>query len=328
MSKPWRITRGDQQFTVKDIAELKLMAAQSRIRVGDLIQRPDSSDWFYASELSELKGLVKAKSADLEDIDYKPGRGRGASALRAVILLLGVAILGVGFAALYWMFNNAPDPAAQQIFGDHPGALGPLEALATEHATLLSEPDSRSAPKGEMLQDSRVSLIRKLGGFYEIQLADGATGWVGTTQVIPGYKFSQSDHDKYDPLFNPDRYLRLGNYAWTPRGDPKEPETLTDMMFEIANPTDYGMQGVILKLTFMDGTDNVIDEKNFEVPRLIPPNDALFLEGIEIDIAWNEDTRAQVDIYGARALLPAEYSRLKAEEEQRLKEEAAAAEEG
>ncbi len=141
---------------------------------------------------------------------------------------------------------------------------------------------------------------------------------------MPGYLFDQNLADTYDPLFNPDEYLQLSNYAWTPRGDPKEPETLTDMMFEIVNPTPYGMQGVILKLTFLDGTDNVIDVKNFEVPRLVPPEDSLFLEGIEVDLAWDEETRAQVDIYGARALLPAEYSKLKAEEDQRLLEEAEA----
>ena len=39
-------------------------------------------------------------------------------------------------------------------------------------------------------------------------------------------------------------------------------------------------------------------------------------------MAWDDDTRAEVEIFGARALLPSEFSRLKAEEDARLEAEA------
>jgi len=323
MSKPWRITRGDQQFTVKDVAELKLMAIGGKVAASDLVQAPESSEWLYATEVPQLKGLVKAKASD-DDIDFKPNRAGARKAIRSVLLLVNIGIVVGGCFALYTLYTTKPEAEGTQIFGDHEGALGPLEALATEYATLLSEPDSKAAKAGEVPKDSRLQLIRKLGDFYEIKLPTGETGWIGTGQLVPGYLFDQDLADTYDPLFNPDEYLKLSNYAWTPRGDPKLPETLTDMMFEIVNPTAYGMTGVILKLTFLDGADNVIEVKNFEVPRLVPPDDSLFLEGIEVELVWDEETRAQVDIYGARALLPAEYSKLKAEEETRLLAEAEA----
>lgn len=320
MSQPWRITRGDQQFTVKDVAELKLMGVGGKIHGGDLIQPPGSGEWLYATEVSELKGLIKITKVDEDDIDFvKPGSG---NAMRALLGLLAVAIIVVGFGVLYYIYTNAPDSTDQALFGDSPNALGPLDALATEYATLLAEPDGRAAQVGEVKKDSRVKMLRKLGDFYEVEGPSGQVGWLGIGQVVPGYKFKQELSDKYDPLFNPDRYLQMANYSWVPRDDPKLPRELTDMMFQLANPTEYGMQGVILKITFMDGSDNVIDTVNYEVPRILPPADSLHLEGIEIEIDWDEDTRAEVDILGARALLPAEYSRLKAEEQERLLKEA------
>ena len=60
MSTPWRITRGNDQFQAKDVAELKLLAIGGKIKAGDLIQPPGRSDWLYATEVPELDGLIKA----------------------------------------------------------------------------------------------------------------------------------------------------------------------------------------------------------------------------------------------------------------------------
>lgn len=323
MSTPWRITRGNDQFQAKDIAELKLLAVGGKIQAGDLVQPPGRTDWLYATEVPELDGLVKVKQRSDDEDDWQRSRTPN-NALRIIAFLLGVCIVSAGFYGLYWTYENRPDPQATALFGEHEGALNALEALATEHAALLKAPDSKSPSIGEVAKDERVMLIRKLGDFYEVKTGgqDGPTGWLGTGQVIPGYKFDQGMSDKYDPLFNPDNYLQLMNYAWTPSGEPGEPETLTNMLFELNNPTEYGMKGVMLRVTFKDGSDNIIDVKNIEVPRLVPPDDNLFIDGIEVDLDWTEETRAEVEIFGAQALLPAQYSRLKAEEEIRLAEEA------
>ena len=325
MSTPWRITRGDDQFQAKDVADLKLQAAGGKIQAGDLVQPPGRSDWLYASEVPELDGLVRAPKVDEEEQAWQRRRTPN-NVMRGVAILTGLAITGTGFFGLYWLYENRPDTKDSALFGDHPNALGPLEALATEHAALLKTPDAKGDKIGEVKKDQRVQLVRKLGGYYEIQTRDGLQGWLGTGQVIPGYKFDQELSDKYDPLFNPDNYLQLMNYSWTPAGEPGKPSTLTNMLFELNNPTDYGMAGVMLRVTFKNGQDAVIDTKNIEVPRLVPPDDNLFISGIEIDIEWDDETRAEVEIFGSRALLPAEYSKLKDEEDLRLAAEAEEAE--
>jgi hypothetical protein len=321
MSTPWRITRGDEQFQAKDVAELKLLAIGGKILPGDLVQPPGSSDWLYATEVPELDGLLKTPPMDPDEGWQKRGGGAN-NALRIVAILLGLGVTAAGFYGLYWVYMNRPDATQSTLFGDHENALNPLEALATEHAALLKSPDSSSGSVGDVKKDDRVMLVRKLGDFYEVTTADGKTGWLGTRQVIPGYKFDQSLSDKYDPLFNPDNYLQLMNYSWTPSGEEDDPETLTNMLFELNNPTDYGMQGVMLRVSFKDGSDRVIDVKNIEVPRLIPPNDNLFIDGIEVDIEWDDETRAEVEIFGARALLEPEFKKLQKEERARLAAEA------
>ena len=317
MSTPWRITRGDQMFTAKDVAELKLMAVGGKIESGDLVQPPGRTDWLYASEVSELKGLIKFKPID-EDLylQQKPNK-----LLKRIVVAAGVVSVGLGFAALYQGFLNRPDISQTALFGEHEGALGPLEGLATQHANMLAEPDGRAATVGEMQKDARVTLISKMGDFYEVNV-DGTKGFVGTRQVVPAYLFSQELMDKYDPLFNPDQYLQLLNYSWVPSGEPDDPETLTHLMFEIQNPTDYGMTGVTLKVTFEDGQGQELGVKNIEIPRLLGPKDELFLSNIAVDIEWDDETAAEVKIFGARALLEDEYEKLKKEEEERLQKEA------
>jgi len=320
MSTPWRITRGDEQFQAKDVAELKLLAIGGKIHSGDLVQPPGRSDWLYATEVPELDGLVKAPA--VADDEEWAKRKTPNNALRVISIVLGLGVILGGFYMLYWVYANRPDTSQSTLFGEHDKALNPLEALATEHAALLKSPDSSSASIGDVKKDDRVTLVRKLGDFYEVSTTDGKTGWLGTGQVIPGYKFNQELSDRYDPLFNPDNYLQLMNYSWTPSGEEDDPETLTNMLFELNNPTEYGMQGVMLRVTFKNGTDQVIDVKNIEVPRLVPPEGDLFIDGIEVDIEWDDETRAEIEIFGARALLPDEFKKLQKEERARLAAEA------
>jgi hypothetical protein len=305
-------------FTAKDVAELKLMAVGGKIEAGDLVQPPGRTDWLYASEVGELKGLITFKPVDEDLFIQKPP----SPWFKRLVGLIGAFSAILGFTALYQSFQARPDISSTALFGDHEGSLGPLEALATVHANLLAEPDSKAAKVGEMLKDARVSLKSKKGDFYEIEMTDGKTGFVGTRQVVPGYLFSQELMDKYDPLFNPDQYLQLLNYSWVPSGEPDDPETLTHLMFEIQNPTDYPMIGVTLKVTFEDGQGVELGIKNIEIPRILEANDELFLSNIEVDIEWDDETAAEVKIFGARALHEEEYTKLKAEQDERVQAEA------
>jgi len=211
-----------------------------------------------------------------------------------------------------------------------PVVMAPTEGMATQYSNLLAQPDSSAAKVGEVKANEVVELLQKKGDFYQAKAAAG-TGWLGTSQVLPGYMFSQVLQERYDPKFNPSAYVQMANYSWTPSGEPDQPETMTNMLFHLVNPTPYGMSGIVLRITFFDGEDKLIASQDFEVPRLLPPAESehemggLHLEGIDVDIAWDENTRAEVKVHGAVALNPADYSRLKAEEEVRLAAEVEAA---
>jgi|GEM_PF-1661874 len=378
MSAGWRITRGEQQFAAKDVAELKLLSVGGKIQPGDLIQEPGGTSWRYAIEVPELNGLIKSIQIDEDDIPTGPASsGRVASGL---LFLWGLLVVVGGFGGLVWMWMTPPELlvadkavvlsrtalssqpgmenpdgapvekyAILQVVGATEGSfevsnakgdtgwistdavvpvvMGPLEGMATQYSNLLAQPDSSAAKLGEVKNNEVVELLQKKGGFYEVKTASG-TGWMGTSQLLPGYMFSQVLKERYDPKFNPNAYVQLANYSWTPSGEPDKPETMTNMLFHLVNPTPYGMSGVVLRITFFDGDDKEIASQDFEVPRLLPPAESdfdmggLHLDGIEVDIAWDENTRAEVKVEGAVALDAGDYSRLKAEEEARLAAEA------
>jgi hypothetical protein len=208
-----------------------------------------------------------------------------------------------------------------------PVVIAPMEGMATQYSNLLAQPDSSAAKIGEVKANEVVELLERKGDFYLVKSL-GGDGWLGTSQVLPGYMFSNVLKERYDPKFNPNAYVQMANYSWTPSGDPDQPDTMTNMLFHLVNPTVYGMSDVVLRITFYDGDDNLIETKDFEVPRLLPPAESdfemggLHLDGIDVDIAWDENTRAEVKVHGAVALSPADYSRMKAEEEVRLAAEA------
>jgi len=378
MSAGWRITRGEQQFAAKDVAELKLLGVGGKIQPGDLIQEPGGTAWRYAIEVPELKGLIKAIKIDEDDIPV--GRSRAGGVTRILLLLWGLAVILGGFGGLVWMGMTPPElliadkavSLSRTALSSHPGmetpdgaavekyeilevvgvkggsfelskadgttgwlpsdavvpvVMGPLEGMATQYSNLLAQPDSSAAILGEVKVNEVVRLLQKKGDFYEVT-AGSATGWMGTNQVLPGYMFSQVLKERYDPKFNPNAYVQIANQSWTPSGEEGQPDTMTNMLFHLVNPTPYGMAGIVLRITFFDGDDREIATKDFEVPRLLPPAESNFdmgglhLDGIDVDIAWDENTRAEVKIHGAVALEAGDYSRLKAEEEARLAAEA------
>ncbi len=382
MSAGWRITRGEQQFAAKDVAELKLLGVGGKIQPGDLIQEPGGTSWRYAIEVPELKGLIKAIQIDEDDIPT--GRSGAGGVTRFLLFAWGLAVILGGFGGLVWMGLTPPEllladkavalsrTALSSVPGmDEPdGAtvekyeilemvgvkedsfevskadgttgwlssesvvavvMGPMEGMATQYSNLLAQPDSSAAVLGEVKVNEVVQLLQKRGDFYEVT-AGSDTGWMGTSQVLPGYMFSQVLKERYDPKFNPNAYVQIANQSWTPSGEPDQPDTMTNMLFHLVNPTPYGMTGIVLRITFFDGDDREIATQDFEVPRLLPPSESdfdmggLHLDGIDVDIAWDENTRAEVKISGAIALDAGDYSRLKAEEEARLAAEVEEAE--
>lgn len=314
MSKPWRITRGDQQFTVADVAELKLKAAGGKIEASDLIQRPDGTEWLYASEVSELTGLLKSKPVD-DDDDLDFGRKRGASpAVHKIARLITIVMLGAAFYGLYFIYDNRPDPESTKLFGEGTNTLEATQALVTEDAALLGQPDGGAAQIGAIPHNDRVELLDRQGGFFQVETADGTVGWLGTKQVAPGYLFDSTSHERWEPFFYPEEYLIVQPLSWTNRDDDEKPETLTDMLFALNNPTDFGVSGVIVDITFLNAdTEAVLGTVRLAIDEFLSPGEGHELAPLEFDVPSLETTIARPVIVQATTHLPGNVA--KAEEE-------------
>jgi hypothetical protein len=305
MSSPWRITRGDQQFTVKDVAELKLMAAGSKIESSDLIQRPGGTEWLYATEVTELDGLIKLKPLEDED-DLEFGRKRGASPfVRKLARALTFVLLILAFAGLYYIYDNRPNPEDTKLFGSGTSTLEPLEALAVENAALLGQPDGSANQVGVVKANSRVELQDRQGDFFKVQTKSGETGWLGTGQVAPGYLFDSTAHERWEPFFYPADYIIIQPLSWTNRDEDDKPETLTDMLFAINNPTDFGISNMIVEITFVNAdTEKTLDTIRFEVDEFLSPGEGHELPPLEFDIPSLESTLARPVLIQATTHLP------------------------
>ena len=65
----WLVTQGDRQFSVEDLGELKKLAQSGKLSGGDMVQPPGATDWLYAAELPELKGLLSSTARRKDDDD-------------------------------------------------------------------------------------------------------------------------------------------------------------------------------------------------------------------------------------------------------------------
>jgi hypothetical protein len=315
MSSPWRITRGDQQFTVKDVAELKLMAADSKIESNDLIQCPGGTEWLYATEVTELSGLIKIKPVEEDDDDFGFGRRKRGSSpfVRKLAAGLTIAMLGAAFFGLYYIYSHRPDPESTKLFGGGTDDLKPLDALATENAALLSQPDSGASQVGVVKANSRVKLTGRQGDFFAVTTASGETGWVGTKQVAPGYLFDATSHERWEPFFYPEEYIIIQPLSWTNRDEDDKPETLTDMLFAINNPTDFGISGMVVEITFVDAdSEKTLDTVRFEVDEFLSPGEGYELPPLEFDVPSLDSTLARPVLLKAQTHLPGDVA--KAEE--------------
>ncbi len=266
----WLIAQGDHQFSARDLAELKKLAAEGTLGAHDMIQPPGSTEWMYASELPELDGLLRPGSgaADVDDdLDYRPRRNTAP----IVVVLLLVAVAAGWFA---WQnFQKIPDTAQLELLGE--GGLGLTEVLVTDAgASLLSEPGGSAI--GALQKDTKLKLLGKRNDWYQVRTPDGREGFVRIDQVIPGYYFADKrTREKYDPLFNPDAYVFVKNSAWM-RIDPRQ-ENLTVFQFFLENTSMFPMTDLVLLATVKDEQGNVVEKVEIPVEGIIPPNSGTFV---------------------------------------------------
>lgn len=259
----WLVNQGDRQITVSDLAELKKMAQGGKLNGGDMVQPPGASDWLYAAELPELKGLLQGgrrKSEDDEDELPKANR------TPALIAVLAVLLAGAGYA-FYHFANKLPEAQNLVLLGE--GGLALTEMLVTSNpAVLRPEPKDGGTSAGSIPKDSKIQLLAKRGGFYQVEF-NGSRGWVKVDDVIPAYYFADKDtRENYDPIYNPDRYVFVRNASWMQMPDQRR-DNITVFNLELANKSRFDMTDALLLATIKDKNGKVLETAEVPVEGVI-----------------------------------------------------------
>jgi len=299
----WRITRGEEQFVAKDIAELKIWAASGKIRPDDLLQRPGSSDWDYALETPELAGLLRKTQGDgLTEEDFQ--KQKSERTLRQIVLVMAGLGVVIAFGVMLMVAMDPPDPADKDLkTGRY--AIDARDALVTRNCALRQSPSANATTIANLEKDSRVRLESKHGDWYNVSVEGGRTGYIALDDMIPGYYLAKAEHSKWDPLYNPELYLDVNMNDWQVVMDewkPQDLEHLTLLSMTIANTCNYDMRDIVLLVHFWN-PDVEVGSQEVILEEIIPARGHLYHE-LEFQVNILEVPRATLDVIGARVIDP------------------------
>lgn len=265
----WLVTQGDHQFAVEGMPALLDLAQAGKLRGGDLVQPPGASDWVYALEVPALKNSFDDTVSDEFDDDlYVPRRGLGPivpAVIGSVLALL--LVTGIGAAAMLATQLPTGNEAIVGVGGD----LSYSEMLVTEaNAPLLADASPQAKQQATLAKDEVVELLAKRGGFYRARTRSGAEGWVAASHVVPMYQFGDAAvQSRFDPLYNPDRYVEVSNASWMQL--PGQPQNrMTVFNLELRNMSDYPMTDVVLLATIKDARGQKLETIEIPVEGIVP----------------------------------------------------------
>ncbi|TNE89905.1 MAG: SH3 domain-containing protein [Deltaproteobacteria bacterium] len=255
----WLVTQNNTQFAVEDLAELKRLASTGKVTAGDMVQPPGATEWLYASEVPELASILAPASGD-DDFDV-PKSGVPAVILGAVLVVLIV----VGAAGM-WTFG-------QQLPTGHESMMDQMsysQMLVTDPAAQLrSGPEANAGAVQALSKDAKLELLAKRGDMYKARTEAGVEGWIAENQVIPMYQLGGAEvRADYDPLYNPDRYVRVSNASWLQLD--QENEQVTVFQFMITNDSKFDMTDLMLLATIKDSKGNELETVEIPVEGILP----------------------------------------------------------
>lgn len=265
----WLVTANESQFSVDGLSELKDLARNGQLKSGDLIQPPGAADWVYASEVPELKGVLDNPRLDLDDDGPSPVAQTannvvmiGLAGVFAVILV--VTLIGIGV-----LVTMMPDSQAS-IIGK--GGFSENEMLVTESGSpLLGAPEAKAPQLKTLDKNDALTLLTKRGGFYKARTKDGAEGWISVQHVIPMYQLGdEAVQKKYDPIYNPDRYIDIVNSRWSQLPDSKK--SITVFQFMLQNSSPFDITDVVLEATIKDAQGAVAETVEIPIEGILPSN--------------------------------------------------------
>jgi hypothetical protein len=322
----WLVNRHDTQFAVNGMSELRDMAKVGRLGPGDLVQPPGQQGWVYAIEIPELAGHLP----DEEPVEVT---GRSGGGLK-VVALLGLAAIaaGAGYTA-YDLYGSLPVEPKTIL-----DTVKFSEVVVTgKSASLVADPEPTASVVGPAPAGARYELLAKRGDFYKTRdEASGTEGWIAVDQVMPAYRLGGGEViAKYDPLYNPDRFLQVQNASWQELPDPKR-KNITVFQFMLRNEAAYDMTDLVLVARIKDARGHDLEQVEFPVRGVVPalgstmvgtitdpktkerelvtqatfeqqaaaePDLALeYADGVEVEMKTAEWSEATIDIVELRAL--------------------------
>jgi len=262
----WLVTKGNDQFTVADLDELEDLTRRGELRAGDMVQPPGTDEWLYVSDIEELAAILGTRGGDDGDIDVSYQRGSSAQAIAgalAVLIVIGVVAIFVMLPQL-----NREDT----LLGD--GGLTYSQMMVTENGTgLRAVPEPSASVSVPVKKDAVLELLAKRGTFYRARATDGREGWIPTDHVIPMYQLGDADvQEQYDPLYNPERYMTVGNLGWTQLPDERGRALTNRTSFEIMlrNDSQYPMTDLVVEATIKDEKGQTLDIVEIGVEGIFP----------------------------------------------------------
>lgn len=271
----WLVTQGDHQFAVDGIGQLKQMARGGNLKAGDMIQPPGASDWIYAIEIEELKGLLR----DAED---EPTQGGGVHMPLVAALAGGLLVVTLVFGGVAAVMSTYLPSGEQVLIGE--GGLGYSEMIVTAHgASLVSDPDPSGRVIASLEKDQVLDLLAKRGPFYKARTKQSLEGWVRFDQVLPMYQLGGAEvRAEYDPLYNPDRYVDVANASWMMLPEQAK-DHITVFQFMLKNNTDYAMADLVILATIKDARGHELEKVEIPIEGEIPARGATMVGMLQPD---------------------------------------------
>lgn len=259
----WLVNVRGQQFSATDMDELKKLAKRGELGSGDIVQPPGAAEWLYALEVPELKSVLRA---DLDVDMAAPPKAEMSPVVRWG--LAGVlAVVAVG--AWGWALSLSEIPTVEDVQLIGKKGLSYSEVLVTAPDAKLHESASASSAEVAPLEkNAKAELLAKRGEWYRLR-ANGKEGYARIDQVVPAYFFGDEKvKQEHDPLYNPDRYVRVANSSWMTV--PGEADDVTVFTFLLGNESKFEMTDVKMTATIKDKNDKVIEQKEIAVEGPIP----------------------------------------------------------
>jgi hypothetical protein len=182
--------------------------------------------------------------------------------------VVAAASVGVWMHA-YDLQQTIPSPEDLDLLeGRDPLKFSQVLVTADE-VVLRGTPSKSGAEVVALPKDVRAELLGKRDGWYRLSY-EGQEGYVGIAEVTPAYYYAadEATKQKYDPLYNPDQYVKVANAGW--QAPPEGAPGVTVFNFMLSNDSQFDMTGIKLLAIIKDKDEKVLEERELSMEGIIP----------------------------------------------------------